>query len=252
MHRVKMHQRMEKLMTFFYRMGVWSREDEETVREKILKLFYTIYFPLGILSLMAGAYSSDNSDESIFLVQISINCMVLLAKLLYLIWRKSEILEMLNRICHFDVNDHEEFTLINDTLGNLLTFSVIVFGSVNFSEFTSVIIVPIQFHNEKKLFFNIGFPLDRRNSEFAYWLADIFLATQMIIVTISLLFSVIVWYLMANCGLRYKVLGQQIKRMGGVRSVDGRMADKRHISDSSYLRDMVDAIATHKNLEEYK
>lgn len=252
MHRVKMHKHIDTMMSFFYRMGIWSRENEETVREKILKFFYTFYFPLGILSLVTGAIATDDTDESIFLAQISINCVVLLTKLLYLIWGKSEILEMLSRLCYYNVNDHDELTLINNKLEKLLTFTVIVFVSVNFSEFTSVIIVPIQFHNEKKLFFSIGFPLDWKNDEFAYWLADIFLATQMVIVTIALLFSVIVWYLMANCGLRYKVLGQQIKRIGGgITSVDGRKADKRQISDRLYLRDMLDAMASHENLEEY-
>ncbi len=238
-------------MSFFYRMGIWSRLNEETVREKILKIFYTFYFPLGISSLITGAIATDDDDERIFLTQISINCMVLQAKLLYLIWRKSEILEILNRVCCYDVNDHEELIFINNMLENLLTFTIVVFGAVNFSEFTSVVIVPIQFHDEKKLFFNIGFPLDTENDEFAYWLADIFLATQMVIVTISLLFSVIVWYLMANCGLRYKVLGEKIKRIGGIKPVDGKMTNKREISDSLYNRDLVDAIESHKNLKEY-
>lgn len=249
MHRVEMHPWIKKLMTFFYRMGIWSREDEETVREKMLKLFYPFYFLLGIISLMTGAVAADSTNDSIFLVQISVNCMVLLAKLLYLILRKSEVLELLNRICNYDVNSIEEMTSINRKLRNLLTFCVFVFGSVNFSECSSVIILPIQFHNEKKLFFDIGFPLDWKNDEFAYWSADIFLATEMIIVTISLLFSVIVWYLMANSGLRYKVLGQQIKRIG---SVEGRIANERQtMSDSLYFRDMQDAIESHKHLKEY-
>lgn len=233
-------------------MGVWSSGNEKTVREKTLKFFYTFYFPLGILSLITGAIATDDTSESIFLTQISINCVVLQSKLLYLVWRKSEIQEMLSRVCCYNVHDHEELTLINDKLGKLLTFSAIVFGSVYFSEFTSVVIVPIQFHNENKLFFSIGFPLDWRNDKFAYWSADIFLATHMIIVTIALLFSVIVWYLMANCGLRYKVLGQQIRRIGGgITSAEGGKANKRQISDRLYLRDLSDVIESHKNLEEY-
>lgn len=255
MHRVKLHLRIEKMISLFYRMGVWHRADEETVRERALKLFYSVYFPLGILSLIVGAvdaFVADNKDEAIFLTQITINCTILLVKLLYLIWTKSEILELLDRVCQFYANDHDELTQINNALDNLLTFCVFVFSAVNFSEVSSVIILPIYFRNERKLFFNIGFPMDWRNDDLAFWLADTFLATQMIFVTIALLFSVVVWYLMANCGLRYRVLGQRIKGMGRVRSVEGRMADKGQTLESFYLQDMQDVIAAHINLKEYE
>ncbi|XP_037033155.1 putative odorant receptor 71a [Bradysia coprophila] len=249
MYPVQIHPKIEKLISFFYRIGVWSGENEETGRGTILKIFYSLYFSLAVISVISGAFLSDNKDETIFLTQISINCTVLLVKLVYLIWRKSDILELMHQVCTFYVDDREELTLVNDKLNNLLTFSVFVFGSVNFAEFSSVVIVPISAHNERQLFFNIGFPLDYKNSDLAYWLADLYLATGMIFVTIALFFSVIVWYLMANCGLRYKLLGQQIKYTG-IKTVKGRSGDKRQTSDSLYRQDLKNAIAKHQTLED--
>ncbi len=114
-----------------------------------------------------------------------------------------------------------------------------------FCLFCEVLVAPF-IPDEKTLFFPVGFPLDWRNSEFAYWMAFTFIATIAVMTAISLLFTTILWYLMANCSWRYEVLGQQIKKMG---------ADDRQISnvegDNLYRRELDKAIASHTHLKEY-
>lgn len=105
--------------------------------------------------------------------------------------------------------------------------------------FCSTLITPF-IGVEKKLFFSIGFPLDWKNNEFDYCIGAAFIFTQMFLSRIALLVSVMIWYLLMNCGLQYVALGHQIKNMGAIKSVD-KKANKRKISnierDNLYRRD---------------
>lgn len=246
MFRVKIHKRIEQIFSILYRVGIWHRENEETVGERRLKLFYSFYYSLLIISLIAGCLESDNKNEQIFLVQTILLATVVLVKLLYLIWRKKEILELLNRICYFCVEDQ-----IDDKLKNLMTLVTIFIILSNFGAFFSSTILPIHFRNERKLFYTVGFPLDWKNNEFAFWLAVAFLFTETIFVSFSFLFSAIMSYLLVNCSLRYKTLGKQIKRMGEIEESEYERPISNAERDNLYLRDLLEAIASHKNLKEY-
>lgn len=86
-----------------------------------------------------------------------------------------------------------------------------------------------------------------KDSEFAYWTGFFFIATQSFIAANLVLFSVIVWYLMANCVWRYEVLGQQISKMGET--------DERSMTDAErdyvYSRDLIKAITTNNHVKRY-
>lgn len=60
----------------------------------------------------------------------------------------------------------------------------------------------------------IAFPLDWRNDETAFWIATIFLFTDVFLAISAILLSMIIWYLMLNCSLRYELLGIELKRLG--------------------------------------
>lgn len=241
-------------MAFYYRMGVWHREDEETVGERRLKFFYSFYFIIFPILTAGGMISNDNKDQVIFSGEILVLCIVLLVKLWYIIWREKELLELLlNGICEYFIDDHKKYTQVTNKLNMLMKFAAVFLCLACFCVIC-MIVVPI-FENDNNLFVILAFPLDWRNNEFAYWSANIFLCTQLIGDVITWSFTVITWYLMANCSLRYDVLGQQIRNMGTIKSVH-EMSDERKMShaerDNLYLRDLLEAIATHTKLKEYK
>lgn len=47
-----------------------------------------------------------------------------------------------------------------------------------------------------------------------------FLVTGGLLGVTSVLFSILVWFLLLNCGLKYEVLGNQLQNMSLIRAVD--------------------------------
>lgn len=253
MYRVVIHHHIERIYSVFYGLGIWQQEDKETVGGRRIKLFYAIYYCLAPISFITGAMTSGNQDESVFLIEALLITCVSVVRLFYMLWRKREVLELLNQICNYSVKDQNTFILINNKMKYLRNFVVAFVSSAFCVGIYSTLLVPFLV-SERKLFFSIGFPLDWRNDELAYWLAVAFLFTEVIIMSISWLFTAIIWYLMANCGLRYVVFGQQLKNMGKVSAVDGTTG-KRITSitkrDNIYRRYLLEAIKSHEYLNEY-
>lgn len=250
MFRVEVHKFIKKIILLFFRAGLWHQEeDEQTLRKWRLKIICSIYYCLLPISLATGN-RHDDKKEFIFSVQSSMITFVLLVKMLHITWRKRETLDLLNRVCDFYVKDHENFTLINDKLKDLMKFAIVFFILVMCSATCSTLVIPL-LESERTHFFNLGFPFDYENNEIAYWLAVAFLFTQVILTIISLLFCIIIWYLMINCGLTV-----QIKNMGEIRSVEEGKVNKRKITiterDNVFLRDLMDAITSHNELKEYE
>jgi len=54
---------------------------------------------------MAGAISSDNADDFVFLSESAIMIIPLLVKLLHLIWKQKDIIELLHRNCVYSTKD---------------------------------------------------------------------------------------------------------------------------------------------------
>lgn len=227
---------------------MWHRGNKATVTETGVKFFYSIYYLVFPISLVGGAVSVTNRDESLFLIEAAIISSVELFKLLYIIWKKDEILDVLNRIGVYSMEEKEEFTLANDKLNRLMKFTSMFLSSAYFCGLCVVLVFPF-LGSERSLFFNIAFPLDWKTNEFSYWIAFGFIFTETILTAISMLFSVIIWYLMVNCALRYEILGHQIQNMGVIKPVEG-ITNRRKISNL-FLQDLFAAIESQKHIKEY-
>lgn len=79
------------------------------------------------------------------------------------------------------VEEKEEFALINNKLKSLMKLVTIFLSCSVIGGFCGAFVKPL-LENERKLFFVIGFPLDWRNDEFAYWMAVAFIFTHQLVV----------------------------------------------------------------------
>lgn len=254
MYSIKIHKRINQITTLFYRYGLRNSGQEVTVRETRFKLFYSFYFMMFPISLITGAFSSENRDEFVFLVEAAIMTTVSFVKLLYIIWKKKQILGLLNRICVYSFENSEKFNPIKDKLKNFIKFVTILLSFIYLCVVCGVLVVPF-IGADKKLFFNIGFPIDYNNSDVAYCIAFTFFTTEGFLTSIIFLFSVLMWYLMFNCALRYEVLGNQIENMGVFRTVEEASCKVRirdNEKQNSFRRDFKAAIESHKHLIEYE
>lgn len=251
MNSIKTPKIIELITSLFYRFGLWHYEDEAGL---IIKIFYSIYHCLFPISILAGVATSGSKDESIFLVQESLVVTVLLVKLLYIIWRKKEICDLLQKLCVYSIEDDKLFTIVHGELKIFeICITILVFLSFCTASYT-VLVVPFV-GNEKKLFLNIGFPLDWKNGNFAFWLAFTFFCTEVILTFLAFLFSVLIWYLMINCALRFKIIGYQIKNIGAEKALDVNVTtDKRKKTDFQkekiFLQDLIAVAESRKRMTE--
>lgn len=223
--------------------------------QRRLKLFYLIYYCLFPISLMAGVVTCDDTHKKIFSVWGIIMSLVLLIKLWIIVWRRDEILELLNGICDYCIDDRETFYAINNKLNNFMksvTVLVIIFLSGSIFICLGAPLVNRIISTERTLFLPIGFPLDWKRNHFAYGMVLLFICTEVTISTLSLLFSVIIWYLLANCGWRYEVLGQQMKKLSEI-PVDEMEEGEHQVSDDDkdtlYLQNLVEVITLRNDLK---
>lgn len=77
---------------------------------------------------------------------------------------------------------------------------------------------------EKKLFFNIGFPLDYTKSEAGFWIAFAFTFIAVLLFNLSVLFSIMVWYLLMNFSVKYELFENKFRNV--------RIEDKDTIAPS--------------------
>ncbi len=244
MQSTQIHKVIDQMITFLYRIRLWHRGDEATVKDLLIKWIYCIYYLMLPISLVMGAINSDNKDDCIFLTEVTIAVAVLSIKFSFLIWRQNQILELLNLICIFIVQDHDDFVLVNKKLLKLMKFAKVFLIAILAAACFALAIAPF-IGNEKSLLFNIAFPFDWRNNEIAYLLVIAFQVSELILSIIVMFFSVMIWYLMLNCSLRYEVLGSGLTKMGRARKV----SDKEN--QNHFLVDLKALIDNHSHIREY-
>ncbi|XP_037049672.1 odorant receptor 22a-like isoform X2 [Bradysia coprophila] len=246
MHSIGIHQVIILLISLFYWMGIWHRNDIPTTRQIKIKLFYWIYYSLLICSLTVGAIKSKSMDEAIFIAQISIMTSILAVKFWILIWKQKQILELINRVCAISYRNDEDLSFFNNKMEKFIKFVVTFLSSAFIMCSCAIIIVPFV-GSEKKLFVSIAFPLDYRNDAIAFWIAHIFIATQSYLSVLIVSTSVLIWYLMFHCSLRYEILGREIRNMGSD-VVNGKMPQKE--KDKKFSQDLTASIEAHVHLKE--
>lgn len=203
---------------------------------------------------MAGLVTTDSDDEKVFLFEETIMVTVLAVKLLDVIWKKRQICDLLKAVGVYSIEDRNLFNEIRGELRNFVKFLNIFVLSSLVVAVCSVVIVPF-IGDERKLLLDIKLPMDWKNDAFAYWIAFVFFFTEVLLVFAAFLLSVLTWYLMANCVLRYRIVGHQIKNMGvekAVVLVDAEGVNERlKVSESErFMNDLLDVMQSHRQVKE--
>ncbi|XP_037031538.1 odorant receptor 94b-like [Bradysia coprophila] len=246
------------VISSYCRLGLWHHQDEPTAKEIGKKIVFSIYILLFPISIMAGCITSDNDDEKVFLFEEIIMVTVLAVKLVNVIWKKRQICDLLQAIGVYSIQDRKVLCLIRGELQNVVKFLNIFVISSLVVTICSMVVVPF-IGNERKLLLDIEFPMDWKNDNIAFWLAFAFFITEVLLVFAAFLLSVLTWYLMANCALRYRIIGHQIKDMAVEKAVvtvdieSSAEADNMGLKVSEaqrFMSDLHDIIESHKQTKE--
>lgn len=248
MHSIKIHSVINHIISIFYYIGFWHRGDVPTTKELKIKLFYCIYYALFTVAITIGAFTKKNRDESIFLAQIALGTTVLGVKMWLFVWKQKQVLELLDRICAFSIRDDDDFIYFNRKLNAFIHFVIaLLVGSFATTIFQGTILPFLG--NERTIVLKVWLPVDWENDEIAFWIAFVYVFTGNVLAVATVLFTIIIWYLMIHCSLRYRLLGTELTKLG-----DMKQEGKEKISDelkcAAYLRDLTTSIDDHLNLKE--
>lgn len=236
------------MVSFFYFIGLWHRGEEPTARELRTKLFYFIYHLLFSVSLVAGIIKSEKPDEIIFLVEVLFAIVSLHVKLWNLIWKQNQILDMLNRTCVFSIRFDDDVNIFHCKLNGFRKFVIIFCVLATFAGLM-ILLAPLLVF-EKALIVEIGFLWDYTSNEIAFWMANTFLFTEAVLSMIVTFYSIIIWYLLFSCSLRYHLLGNELKRTGHISE-----EIKDEVSDNQkciiFMQDLKALIDVHLHLRGY-
>ena len=212
MHSIQIHKVIGLLISVFYLIGAWHRGDKPTLKEMRMKLFYSIYYFLLLVASVGGIIKNEKKNDSIFLVELSMGVLIMWINLLLAIWKQNEILNLLNRVCVFSIRNDDDCLTYNAKLKGLIKFAFVFLIALAFASFACVF--PPLVRSEKILFIKMVFPLDYKNSEIGFWIATAFLFFEFILTVTFSIFTVLIWYLLLVCAVRYEVLGSDMKNMG--------------------------------------
>lgn len=248
MYFVELHKGVHQMIALFQHLGFWNVENK-TVWNKSLEIFHILFHATFSISLLAGTLNNNDMEESVFLTATAIGAGIQAVKLYYLIRRRNDIIVFLDQISPLLVENYEEFCKINDKLNKFVTFGKLFVLSF-------VILNPLTFlyngiKGERKLHFDIGFPLDWRNNEIEYWITFVYLALQTIYSIVIVLVNILIWYLMLGFAIKYEVLGNQLRRMGTAK----RQAFlEKNISEAEkqnlFLQELLVVIKIHQKMRE--
>lgn len=248
MYSIQIHQVISQIISLLQIIGFWHRGHEATIKQLIIKWFYCIYYSLFVFSLAIGSIRSENGDEAIFLMEIAVIVSVLTFKLCLLIWKQKQIVMLLNRSGIIFIKYDEGFTIFNDKIESFMKFVRVFLVSFVVALLFEVAVAPF-LNTEKSLFFKISFPLDWKHNEISFWIANIFLLTEIGLCIVPLIFAIIVWYIMLICSLRYTILGEELRNLG--RMNDGAVNTSSKAWLKVFSQDLCSSINRHLHLRKY-
>lgn len=245
MYTIGLHSTILQIFQYFEWIGLWYRVNDGGVKATCVKIFYSIFYLLFVVSIFGGAIATDNSDEAIFMLLATIMIIVILTKLLHIIWKKNDIVELMGQMCVHSIEHQSEFDDINTDLNGKMKF-IKVFWYVSYFEAIIATTIAPFVTKERELFLNIAFPLDWKNNEIGFWAGFFFIIAEAILTTTAILFSVIESYLMMNCKIKYDVLGNRLRNLGAIPESQRKISQRE--KENLYLRDLVAAIESFEEI----
>lgn len=255
MYRIKVHSGINGIFSIFKHIGWWDDDEDKTkVQTKLsknLKLFLFLFYASFSVSLVTGAITSDNAEDSSFLTVIALAATVQLFKLYYIIWRSTEIRAFIANVGSFTVGDRNDFHQVEEKLNFLMKF-VKYLVTFLIAEATVVFVFDAvsAVWGNRFLLFNIGFPLDWRHGDVAYWMAYGYVLIQSVYATIIFSLDIIVWYLMLTFTVKLQLIGNRLSRLNECQQLETMVMLIGGGNSHSTVKDLIAVIETHKRLKE--
>lgn len=240
MYKVETDQTLQLVIQIFYKFGIWQKEEVSEFRRSGIRLFWFLKYISFLMFLLSCVFLNEEKDEKIYAFELFVTISVVVVKLTYLLYRKDEMLQFLNdpTVTHC-ITELEDLQEVKKKIKMFLRFgqfyTSVLIGSVSF-----LVVVPLPiFTSGNKLPLFIRFDVES-DFDILYWLAFALCAMGTFFALVYNLVILIIWYVMFNHSIEYKLLGKQIARLG--------YGSRRN----SFQRDLIDLIRAHRNIFEYE
>ncbi len=208
-----MHPTFCRIIRIFYVFGFWQNTKTWTFRKAARKFLYLLNMILFQTMIVTCACINDNKSESLFLIQVEITAIVMTVKLLYILRNKDNILSFLSDSTVVNCcTDSGMYVQVNQKVKKFIKFIHVYLAMVAFV--VILLIISPFFTSYKMLPMFIIYSFDWKYSELIYWIIYSPLAFQFFLIFVINLFTVIIWYVMFNCSIRYEILGYQLMNLG--------------------------------------
>lgn len=245
MYTITVPKRIEQIISLFHFIGYWRNDDGRDIRKWILQLWHLVTYVLFVLLLAAGAFTSDNETESVYLAVVTITALVIAVRMYYFLWKKDQIVRLIHIMGAFSTTYKEDFIKVEDKVRIFIKLISFFWVTLLCTISGKVIISLPIFTSEKVLPLNIYFPLNwKTEGPLAYWMAFGFVTYACMTTIVCMLFNVIIWYLMMACEAKYQMLGNEIRNIGT------KITQKEN--KDLFLHELITLIINHQNLQEYK
>lgn len=211
MYKIEVLSVFNRVIDLFYKLHLWQNESS-TLKNKAKSWFLLLLFSVGFFTsaFVAMCYSKDKT-EFYFLASISISSGVLLVKDLYRYNSQSDILYFLREMCSHEITDQLEYHRVMKKLNYFNKFAYCcVFSTLCGGCLIISMGLPF-FSSQKKLPLNLWFPFKPALNKISFWFGFIYILFSVVYVVLSYLSTIMIWYLMLNCSIKYELLGSFVK-----------------------------------------
>lgn len=216
---IQIHPIIQQIIRINYKFGVWQNEDASLVRKFVRTVVY-VSFSIGfVVSLIGGSLIADDYHESLFLLTSGLIVSVLIFRTFLNYSSANQVLAVLQAVCVHSISKRDKNQLlrnINRKLNFFKNFSFLFVSLIVIIALTFLLLFFPAFLTKKQLPFSIWFPLDWKNSSIAHWMAYFYIISCLIFNSFICLLTLIVWYIMLNCAIKYEVLGDRFRHFGAI------------------------------------
>lgn len=239
-------QRMLRLiLKALYFLRIWKKKEQPTQRID-RKIFFMIYYLLFQIFLVTCSIQSPDANEAIFLASVEVLLSVVTVKLICLLWNKDDIYGLIFEPITTHSTHDVDAELANAEIKIFMKF-IHSYIAMMFCSFISYVFGNLPMvTDDRKLPFFISYTLEGQYSEQIYWIAYVFLVSEIFLGFACTLINIMIWYAMFNYSLEYRALGNQMKNLG-TNSVKRFQPPGR----IEFHRDLVKLIKNHRNLSKY-
>lgn len=249
---IKPHRIVSQIIAVLTFFGMWEKDDQFVVVKLLKKIIHLLIGACLFSALGVGSFLSDDIIESLFLAACAIAAANQVVKLIYILTKKDKILSFIEDICFHTLSDSNEFNEMQQKLNNFAKFGYLLVFFMSFGVLCFLILSLPIFSSEVTLPLNIAFPLDWKNNRMNYWLAHSFIAIGIGAATLETFFCVIYWFIMINCSIKYKILGNQLRTMGEKTSeIFANNKSSQMEKENHFSQYLIQLIKTHRNILKY-